>query len=82
MLEVKRSMVVVPGAGQYPDVRKRAIEHVKVSADLICILRGDGRLEVYRGTGQTKQRWFKITYDPGYKLKRPGIPQWKFHQDV
>lgn len=78
MLQVEKSQIVIPNPGQYCDVQKAAIAQVKTSDMTIFILRGDDRLEVYRGTSHTKQGWFKITYDPGYRRKRPGIPQWEF----
>lgn len=82
MLRVKKSDIIIPSPGQYSDLKKNAIREAKTTDKRIFILRADDRLEMYFGTEATKQGFAKITYDPCYKRKRPGIPQWEFEQNV
>lgn len=81
MLKVKKSDIIFPAPGQYREIQKQAIAKVKQSADRAFIIRCDDRLEMYFGTEHNKQGFAKVTYDPGYKRKRPGIPQWEFDRE-
>ncbi len=73
---VEKSKIIVPNPGQLQELRKQAAIDSKAGTEAVYILLADGRLEVYRGTEATKQGYFKVTYDPSNKRKRPNVPQW------
>lgn len=72
---IPRSKIVYPAPGAAKHCRKVAIDQAKNGTEPQFIGLADGRVEVYIGTSHCKQGYFKVTYDPMEKRKRPGIPQ-------